>query len=177
MLADERRSESMATFEIPQGGWNLFASVLQEILAAHGLGLGHLDDRANIHREKVRRLQLSLKVPKSFPVLNIDEMEQVITVFQLNRNEKTRLRAAILATSIEETLMDRINPEDALKAAEQIFGIIEQALQARDSFTLALAELDKATPDLKVNDAWQVWHDEAQNGLTTAQSRLASLGA
>ncbi len=215
----------MATFEIPQGGWNLFASVLQEILAAHGLGLGHLDDRANIHREKVRRLQLSLKVPKSFPVLNIDEMEQVITVFQLNRNEKTRLRAAILATSIEETLMDRINPEDALKAAEQIFGIIEQALlehahdlvgigaikggtmsalaaidhatlalhlsrnadsqververahQARDSFTLALAELDKATPDLKVNDAWQVWHDEAQNGLTTAQSRLASLGA
>jgi len=236
MLADERRSESMATFEIPQGGWNLFASVLQEILAAHGLGLGHLDDRANIHREKVRRLQLSLKVPKSFPVLNIDEMEQVITVFQLNRNEKTRLRAAILATSIEETLMDRINPEDALKAAEQIFGIIEQALlehahdligigaikggimtseeseidrklgsalaaidhatlalhlsrnadsqververahQARDSFTLALAELDKATPALKVNDAWHVWHDEAQNGLTAAQSRLASLG-
>ena len=84
----------MATYETPQGGWNLFASVLQEILAAHGLGLGHLDDRAHIHREKVRRLQLSLKIPKSFPVLNIDEMEQVITVFQLNRNEKIRLRAA-----------------------------------------------------------------------------------
>src|SRR5260370_1423805 len=129
MLANERRSESMATFEIPQGGWNLFASVLQEILAAHGLGLGHLDDRANIHREKVRRLKLSLKVPKSFPVLNIDEMEQVIAVFQLNRNEQIRLRAAILATSIEETLMDRINPEDALKAAEHIFGMIEQALR------------------------------------------------
>lgn len=228
----------MASYEIPQGGWNLFASVLQEILAAHGLGLGHLDDRAHIHREKVRRLQLSLKVPKSFPVLNIDEMEQVITVFQLNRNEKTRLRAAILATSIEETLMDRINPDDALKAAEQIFGIIEQALQehlhdlvgigavkggvtmmseeseidrklgnaltaidhatlalhlsrnadsqvqrveraqqAKDGFTSALAELDKATSALKVNDAWLVWHDEAQNGLSAAQSRLASLGA
>jgi hypothetical protein len=228
----------MATYETPQGGWNLFASVLQEILAAHGLGLGHLDDRAHIHREKVRRLQLSLKVPKSFPVLNIDEMEQVITVFQLNRNEKTRLRAAILATSIEETLMDRINPDDALKAAEQIFGIIEQALQehlhdlvgigavkgggttmseeseidrklgsaltaidhatlalhlsrnadsqververaqqAKDGFTSALAELDKAAPALKVNDAWLVWHHEAQNGLTAAQSRLVSLGA
>ena len=71
----------METYETPPGGWNLFASVLQEILAAHGLGLGHLDDRANIHREKVRRLQHSLKVPKSFPVLNIDEMEQVITTF------------------------------------------------------------------------------------------------
>ena len=81
MLAYERKSISMETYETPPGGWNLFASVLQEILAAHGLGLGHLDDRANIHREKVRRLQHSLKVPKSFPVLNIDEMEQVITTF------------------------------------------------------------------------------------------------
>ena len=228
----------METFETPPGGWNLFASVLQEILAAHGLGLGHLDDRANIHREKVRRLQRSLKVPKSFPVLNIDEMEQVITTFGLNRKEKIRLRAAVLATSIEETLMDRITPDDALKAAEQILGIIEQALQehahdlagigavkggnimmseeseidrklgnaltaidhatialhlsrnadsqvervecaqqARASFMAALAELDKAAPMLKANDAWLVWHDEAQNGLTAAQNRLTSLGA
>jgi hypothetical protein len=228
----------METYETPPGGWNLFASVLQEILAAHGLGLGHLDDRANIHREKVRRLQRSLKVPKSFPVLNIDEMEQVITTFGLNRKEKIRLRAAVLATSIEETLMDRISPDDALKAAEQILGIIEQALQehahdlagigavkggsimmseeseidrklgnaltaidhatialhlsrnadsqvervecaqqARASFIAALAELDKAAPMLKANDAWLVWHDEAQNGLTAAQNRLVSLGA
>ncbi len=227
----------MATHEIPQRGWNLFASVLQEILVAQGLGLGHLDDRAHIHREKVRRLQLSLKIPKSFPVLNIDEMEYVITAFQLNRNERTRLRAALLATAIEETLMDRINPDDALKAAEQIFGIIEQALQehehdlvgmgaikgggtmaseeseldrklgnaltaidhatlalhlsrnadsqververaqqALDSFRSALTELDKAAPLLKMHDAWHVWRDEAQQGLTAAQSRLASLG-
>lgn len=227
----------MQTHETPPGGWNLFASVLQEILAAHGLGLGHLDDRATIHREKVRRLQLSLKVPKSFPVLNIDEMERVITTFRLNRKEKIRLRAAILATSIEETLMDRINPHDALKAAEQILVIIEQALQehahdlvgigavkggssmtseeneidrklgdaltaidhatialhlsrnadsqvervecarqARVSFMAALAELDKAAPALKLGDAWLVWHNEAQDGLAAAQSRLASLG-
>ena len=106
----------MNTEALSHRGWNLFARVLQEILAEHGLGLGHLDDRTNIHPEKVRRLQRSLKIPKSFPVLNIDEMEQVITVFQLKRNEKTRLRAALLATSIEETLMDRINSEDALRA-------------------------------------------------------------
>jgi hypothetical protein len=226
----------MAIDNISHRGWNLFARVLQEILADHGLGLGHLDDRTHIHPEKVRRLQRSLKIPKSFPVLNIDEMEQVITVFQFNRNEKTRLRAALLATSIEETLMDRINAEDALRAAEQILAIIELALeehvhdlvgigaikggimlsgeseidrklgsalaaidhatlalhlsrnadaqververahQARDGFTLAIAELDKAAPSLKANDAWYVWHDEAQNGLTAAQSRLASLG-
>ena len=109
-------------------GWNLFARVLQEVLASHGLSLGHLDDRVKIHPEKVRRLQRSLVVPKSFPVLNIDEMEQVFLVLRLSRAEKTRLRAALLATAIEETLMDRINQYDALRAAEQIFPIIEQAL-------------------------------------------------
>src|ERR1700736_6425843 len=103
MLAEERRNNDMPIYELPQRGWNLFASVLQEILVAHGLGLGHLDDRAQIHREKVRRLQLSLKIPKSFPVLNIDEMERVITIFQLNRKEKIRLRGAVFATSIERT--------------------------------------------------------------------------
>lgn len=119
----------MHTDENSSPGWNLFARVLQEVLAAHGAGLGHLDDRVKIHPEKVRRLQRSLKAPKSFPVLNIDEMEQVFIVFRLNRREKTRLRAALLATSIEQTLMDRINQHDALRAAEQILPIIEHALQ------------------------------------------------
>ncbi len=229
----------MTTYETPQKGWNLFARVLQEILAEHGLGLGHLDDRANIHPEKVRRLQRSLKVPKSFPVLNIDEMERVITVFHLNRHDKIRLRSAILATSIEETLMDRINADDALHAAEHILRIIEQALQehtndlvgigavkgetminglpgeseidrklgsalttidratlalhlsrnadsqaerveraqqAREGFISALTQLDNAAANLKAGDAWHAWHDDAQNGLVTAQHRLSSLG-
>jgi hypothetical protein len=117
------------TYENPNDGWNLFARVLQEVLVARGLSLGHLDDRVKIHPEKVRRLQRSLKVPKSFPVLNIDEMDQVVSVFHLNRKERVRLRAALLATAIEETLMDRINQNDALLAAEQILPIIEQALQ------------------------------------------------
>jgi hypothetical protein len=120
----------MTTYNAPHGGWNLFARVLQEILAEHGYGLGHLDDRTDMHPEKVRRLQRSLKVPKSFPILNIYEMEQVTTAFRLNWQEKIRLRAALLATSIEETLMDRIHPDDALRAAEQILPIIEQALRA-----------------------------------------------
>ena len=34
---------------MPQGGWNLFARVLQEILAERGYGLGHLDDRTSMH--------------------------------------------------------------------------------------------------------------------------------
>src|SRR6266852_8653657 len=116
--------------DVSRREWNLFARVLQQILAAHGCGLGHLDDRAGMHPEKVRRLQRSLRTPKSFPVLNISEMEQVIAVFRLDTREQVRLRAALLATSIEETLMDRINQDDALRAAEQILPIIEQALHA-----------------------------------------------
>jgi hypothetical protein len=80
-------AQAMTTNEGSHGGWNLFARALQDILADHRFGLGHLDDHAHIHPEKVRRLQRSLKVPKSFPMLNVDEMEQVITVFQLNRQD------------------------------------------------------------------------------------------
>src|SRR5690242_18013470 len=97
--------------------WNLFARELADILAVNHLGLGHLDDRAGIHREKVRRLIQSLSAPKSFPVLNAEEMELVIQKFQLGDEDVLRLRAALLATSIEKTLMDRINQDDALLAA------------------------------------------------------------
>lgn len=54
---------------------------------------------------------------------------------------------------------------------------VERAQQAKDGFTTALTELDRASVTLKVNDAWLVWHTEAQNGLAAAQSRLAALGA
>ena len=129
---------------VPDSGWNLFARVLQEILAVRGLGLGHLDDRAGVHPEKVRRLQRSLKTPKSFPLLTLDEMDDVIAVFKLTRQERIRLRAAILTTSIEATLMSRINVHDALIAAEQILPIIEQALydHAGQVSGLAIARSD-----------------------------------
>jgi hypothetical protein len=107
--------------------WNIFARILEDLLHERGLGLGLVDDRAGVHREKVRRLKQSLIVPKSFPVLNPEEMEQVVVAFQFTEHEVHRLRAAILATAIEETLMERIAPIDALIAAEQVFGVILQA--------------------------------------------------
>ena len=39
----------MTTYTVPHDGWNLFARVLQEILAERGYGLGHLDDRTSMH--------------------------------------------------------------------------------------------------------------------------------
>ena len=114
----------------PTGGWNIFARVLQDLLAVRGYGLGHLDDRAFVHPEKVRRLKRSLITPKSLPLLTIDEMDEVMRVFQLNPREKIQLRAALLTTAIEATLMDRIEAAEALRAAEQILPIIEQALRS-----------------------------------------------
>src|SRR5947209_15318140 len=109
--------------------WNLFARELEDILINHGLRLSQLDDRVSIHREKVRRLQRSLRVPKSFPTLNPDEMDMLVETCLLTEDEVLRLRAAIIAASIEALLMDRINQDDALKAAEQILPVIEAALR------------------------------------------------
>jgi hypothetical protein len=36
--------------------WNLFARELEDILEEHGLRLGHLNDRAGLHPQKVSRL-------------------------------------------------------------------------------------------------------------------------
>jgi hypothetical protein len=132
--------------------WNLFARVLQEILAAHNVGLGHLDDRAHIHPEKVRRLQRSLKVPKSFPMLNSDELAQIIAIFGLNRKEKLRLRAAVLATSVEATLMDRIQQDDALRAAEQILPIIERALEEHEYELMGIGAIKGGETRMEENE-------------------------
>jgi hypothetical protein len=109
--------------------WNIFVRELEDILATRQLRLTHLDDRASIHREKVRRLARSLTSNKSFPVLNPDEMERTIKAFGLNKLEIVRLRAALLVTAIEQMLMDRINEDDALVASEEIFPMILATMQ------------------------------------------------
>lgn len=111
--------------------WNIFARELEGILQDHGFRLGHLNDRAQIHPEKVRRLQRSLYEPK-FNVLSPDDLEQVRVSFGFTKDEQTRLRAAILATAVEDMLMGRINVDDALGAAEQIFPLLLRALRAHD---------------------------------------------
>ena len=112
----------------PEKRWNLFARELEDILAEHQCTVGQLGDRVGIHREKVRRLTQSLLIPKSFPVLNTDEMEAVSEKLHLSYTEMMRLRAAVLATSIERVLMDRISPPDALTAAEQLLPFIIKAM-------------------------------------------------
>jgi hypothetical protein len=110
--------------------WNLFARELEDILKDRNLRLGHLDDRAGINREKVRRLQQSLLTPKSFPVLNPDEIDLIAEEFALSDEERVRLRAAVLATAIERMLMNRIDQDNALLASEQTLTILRASLLA-----------------------------------------------
>src|SRR5262249_9882432 len=89
--------------------WNIFARELESVLAAHGWELGHLDDRGVVYnREKVRRLRKSLTSPGHLATLNPEEMERLMALVPLTKLEQKRLRASLLATAVERTLLDRI---------------------------------------------------------------------
>lgn len=116
----------------PELRWNIFARELQDILRKQNEELSIIDNRVPIHREKIRRLQKSLASPKRFPLLNPEDLAMLIEKFKLTEDDVIRLRAAILATSVEATLMGRIRPQDALRAAEQVFEITVKSLRSND---------------------------------------------
>jgi hypothetical protein len=126
--------------------WNIFARELEDVLADHGLRLSQLDDRAFIHREKVRRLRKSLKSSKSFPVLNPTEMDEAQVSIPLDDYEVLRLRSAIIAASIQEMLVERINPENAYVAVEQIFPTIMMAMENYKDVARGLSTMRNDTP-------------------------------
>ena len=108
--------------------WNIFAFELKNILHNYDMELGHLDYKVGIHREKVRRLKQSLTTPPSLPVLSLEDTQMIIDVLELSQEETLRLRAALLATSIQRMLCDRIPQEAARLAAEQMLPTILNAL-------------------------------------------------
>jgi hypothetical protein len=109
--------------------WNIFARELEDILRARGMQLSYLYRVVGIHAEKVRRLQRSLASPKSFVMLNPDEIELLVENLHLMPEELQRLRAAILATAVERTLIDRIDQDTALKAAELLYPMLLDSLK------------------------------------------------
>ena len=122
----------MVNFSAIPTRWNIFARELEDVLAIRRLRLSHLDDRGVVlHREKVRRLQLSLKSSKHLTTLNPEEMERLTTIMQLTDLEQKRLNAALLATAIERTLMDRVDAQTALMAADEVFNILFTVMRAQ----------------------------------------------
>jgi hypothetical protein len=108
--------------------WNIFARVLEDILTTRHLSWQVLSEHAGIEQESVDRLQASLLAPTAFPILTVEELAEVINVFNVLPDEKLLLRAAIIATSVESMLMERIESQAALQAAEQVFVITYKAL-------------------------------------------------
>ena len=111
--------------------WNMFARVLDEIMATRGKSIGHIDDHTTIHRQKVARVQRSLLDPGRIHMLNPNELDQVITAFALTSDEALRLRAAVVAASIQKTLLDRISPQDARQAADELYPTVLDAMRQR----------------------------------------------
>ncbi len=143
--------------------WNLFARELENILVAHKLSMSQLESDIGIPREKVRRIAQSLHMPKSLPVLDHEEMKLVEQKLQLSQEEVRRLRASLLAISIQKTLAYRMSRDSALLVAEQAFPVILQALgeQAQGLVTYDGTRIGAGGPladdgsDAFFDSAWQ----------------------
>ena len=130
--------------------WNLFAREIEDLLSIRGRTLSALTSQAGIHPVKVNRLRRSLVVPE-FHLLSPEDIDTVIVTFQLSSEEQLRLRAAILTTAIEATLMNRIDMNSALRAAEEIFPILLDAIRVRidEQSGIAATRKDKLTQEDK----------------------------
>jgi hypothetical protein len=135
-------------FQIPR--WNIFACELEDILLARDPSWtwGHLRYHASVHKQKVERLSESLIVLQSFPVLNPEEMESVISVYGLCEKEELRLRLAILCAGIERMLMSRIRGNEGIEEAQALEDdrpyrdkSLHKALKIRQALDILLATL------------------------------------
>ena len=112
--------------------WNIFVRELVIVLGKYGMTLSSFYDRTIVpYPEKVRRLQQSLDRPASFPTLNPEELDRLIKALDLTSTEQNQLKAAIIATAAERILMDRVDPDTALRAADEVFHIIFDDMEGR----------------------------------------------
>jgi hypothetical protein len=118
--------------------WNIFARELEQVLANHNIQLAYMHEEIPIFPDKVRRLMLSLSESNSFPVLREDELELLVNTCHLSAAEVLQLRAALLATSVEKTLAEHIDAEEALQAADMLLPTI-------------LADLQRAADEARAN--------------------------
>ena len=125
--------------------WNLFARELEDILAARGCALGRICTSTSVNPAKVLRLResLSQKQPKCFPLLPTSEVDEIILAFALTPAEQLRLHTSVLVTAMERVLVNRLDPDNALLAAEQLFpiilGVLQQQRHASEGLGLYIA--------------------------------------
>ena len=108
---------------------NIFANTLDEILRVRKKSLGSLYSAGGISPSRVTRLKKSVEANFT-AMLNGTEIEEVARYAGLSDEEVCRLRAAIIAEAVHHTLAGRMEEEDALRLAEQIFNLL---LSLKDS--------------------------------------------
>lgn len=142
--------------------WNVFARTLEDMLAnpQHGKTplsqLDNLHERPGeelrpddhnspyelVHREKVRRLLISLSEPGTFPALNRDDVERIARYFHFSDAERRRLSAAMLATHIQRVVYERFGEKnDALRKVKAATLAVQIVSSMLPTFEQALAQL------------------------------------
>lgn len=142
--------------------WNIFARELEIILATRGIRIEALPGKIAIFPEKARHLAQSLSEAGSFPILNADEMADLIRKFHLSNAEVLHLNTAILATSIEKTLIGHVGREVALTIADATFPQILAAFRQADD--------DANDPDARRGDIF-LTQDNTNNDVLNAAWR------
>ena len=113
--------------------WGIFARELKRVFKDLGIPHTYLDDLKDdqgtiVDKRKAARIWASLDSPKHFAILNPTELSRLIAKLELKVEAQTRLQAAILATAVEITLMNRIPSDLALMASKQVFEMLHGAL-------------------------------------------------
>lgn len=152
--------------------WNLFARVLEVILLAHERDFAWLVSALGVSQELCERLQRSLHVPGSFPVLDRQTLERLELTLPLDHLEYNSLMAALLAMEIERTLRDYLAEEGALLAAERLFPALEEALRQERT---TRGPDDDAREDAERDWMWERFQRTIDEAILTLQvSVLAS---
>ncbi len=151
--------------------WNLFARELEDILNARGLSMSQLE-QAGIHHEKVRRMIQSLQVPKIFPIFTAEELALIEYRFRLDDEDMLHLQAALLATSIQKTLVHRMNQDDALSAAEQILPLIIQGLLEQGQNSRVNDVLRSGASEPIADDEFEAFFDTIWQNIDDAEMSM-----
>ncbi len=111
--------------------YNIFVRELEAVLKTKPKkkGISQLTELPfYIHPMKIARLLASRHSPKHLAILNPTDLEAIMDHFEFDQKERLRIKAAIMATAVERVLIDRIDAELALHAADEVFSILYHAM-------------------------------------------------
>ena len=161
----------MTDHDLTGTGGNIFARKLENILNAHHSSMSQLED-AGIPLEKVRRMIKSLQTPKVFPIFTAEELALIEYRFRLDDEDMLHLQAALLATSIQKTLVHRMSQDGALLVTEQIFPLIVQDLLEQGQNSRVNDVLRSGASEPIADDEFEAFFDTIWQNIDDAEMSM-----